>query len=128
MAYILYDYVSAARNEFRAWTTRLEKPQRAKLNAKLDMLAQLGMDLLPQVLTGTDTPGIMKMRVKGQVQLRPMLCRGPIDDHQEFTLLLGAREVGGKLDPAGADATAGNYRGEVLANPQQRREKHERIS
>ena len=61
------------------------------------MLEKEGSNLFPQMLCGTETPGILKLRVKGNVQLRPMLCRGPIEIDKEFTLLLGACEVGGKL-------------------------------
>lgn len=105
----------------------LQAPTRAKLNLKLDMLRMHGDTLFPQLLTGTDTPGILKLRVKGNVQLRPMLCKGPLAVEKEYTLLVGATEVGGKLKPKGVDATAAKRKQEVAADPKNRRIEHERV-
>jgi hypothetical protein len=125
----LFDYCNAAGlNEFKEWTKSLQSPQRAKLNAKLDMLQFKGMGLFPELLSGTDTPGIMKLRIKGNVQLRPMLCKGPVDVNTEFTLLMGATEVGGKLKPKNADAVAGGLKNEVRNDPDHRRIDHARVS
>ena len=129
MAYSLFDYCGAdGLNRFKNWTQTLQSAQRGKLKAKLDMLRLQGNDLFPEVLTGTDTPGILKLRIKGNVQLRPMLCNGPIDVAKEFTLLLGAIEVGGKLKPNNADKIANLHRREVKADPDHRRIDHERVS
>ncbi len=128
MTYELYDYVnSKGVNEFKAWTQFIQKNDRAKLNAKLDMLKKLGPDLFPQVLTGTPTPGIQKLRVKGNVQLRPMLCAGPISVDKEYTLLLGAKEVQSKFVPKDADQIANANKSDILNDPN-RRVRHERIS
>lgn len=102
--------------------------QRAKLNAKLDMLENNGDALFPLLLTGTDTPGILKLRVKGKVQLRPMLCKGPVDIDREYTLLLGAIEVGGKLIPDKADELANELKATIIASPATQRKNHERVS
>lgn len=127
MRFQLFDYVNGrGENLILEWTKDLQKTDRAKLNAKLDALEALGDDLLPEVLTGTGTAGIFKLRVKGNVQLRPMLCRGPINVGEEYTLLIGAKEVGGKLTPRDADAIAGQRRDEVRGDPA-RRKSHERI-
>lgn len=129
MAFLLYDYLSqTGNNEFQTWTEQLQKVQRAKLNARLDMLENHGDGLFPEILTGTNTPGILKLRVKGNVQLRPMLCKGPIEIEREYTLLLGAVEIGGKLKPTKADELANDCKAEVLQQPNTRRKKHERIS
>lgn len=59
MVYKLFDYVDAqGRNVVKEWTAALQKPQRAKLNQLLDKLVMHGDDLYPQMLTGTDIPGI----------------------------------------------------------------------
>lgn len=70
---------------------------------------------------------MLKLRVKGNVQLRPMLCEGPVDVKSEFTLLLGAIEVGGKLQPRGADALANDIKQAIKADPANRRKEHEHI-
>lgn len=129
MNFKLYDYVDAQeRNLFAQWTQGLEKSQRAKLNARLDLLQQQGDGLLPEMLTGSPTPGILKLRCRGNVQLRPLLCKGPIDVDQEYTLLIGAIERSGKFDPAKADQTAAERKNAVLAAPNRRRCPHERIA
>ena len=129
MPFKLFDYCDATgKNIFKFWTTDLQSQQRAKLNAKLDMLMLLGNELFPEVLTGTDTPGISKLRIKGNVQLRPMLCDGPINNGKEFTLLLGAIEVGEKLKPKNADKIANKHKNEVKKDHHNRRVDHERIS
>lgn len=128
MPYILYDYIDEnGVNVFRQWSLSLQPKERGKLNAKLDMLRINGKDLLPEILTGTDIPGILKLRVKGQVQLRPLLCFGPIKVKTEFTLLMGAKEVGGKIDPKKAFETADSYKQHVIADPKNRRVPHERV-
>ncbi len=128
MSFDLYDYLAHnSTNDFKEWTNSLEKRDRAKLNAKLDMLEKNGPDLFPHVLTGTNTPGIQKLRVKGKVHLRPMLCAGPLAPGKEFTLLVGAKEVQSKLVPKDADQIADNRKKEIVINPA-RRIKHERVS
>jgi len=124
----LFDYTDKyGNNDIKAWTLTLEKPQRAKLNAKLDMLAQHGLELFPHVLTDTPTPGIQKLRVKGNVQLRPMLCQGPINNGNEFTLLIGATERDSRFVPDKADEKADDRKKMIIANPN-RRCPHERVS
>jgi len=56
-----------------------------------------------------------------------MLCKGPIGMNEEFTLLLGAKEVGGKLVPRRADALAGDIRQAVMTDPANRRKEHEHV-
>ena len=129
MTFKLFDYFNpAGDNEFKTWTQALQPVQRGKLNAKLDMLKMLGDGLFPEILTGTDTPGILKLRIKGNVQLRPMLCKGPIDVDEEFSLLVGAIEVGRKLKPRNADVIANGRKKEIRSDPDNRRVKHERVS
>lgn len=125
--YRLFDYTDGnGNNDIKAWTKELEKIQRAKLNAKLDMLEKHGPDLFPHVLTDTPTPGIQKLRVKGNVQLRPMLCKGPINGN-EFTLLIGATERDSRFVPDKADEKANDRKSIIIGNPN-RRCPHERIS
>jgi len=123
----LFDYINEhGVNEIAEWTRRLEKRQRVKLNQKLDMLQKHGPDLPPQLLAGPISPHIYKLKVKGNVQLRPMLCKGPISNDDEFTLLLGAIETGDELDHSPEEAA--RIRETIIADPRNRRRLHERIN
>lgn len=128
MAYELYDYLDAAGvNVIAEWSRELQKPQRAKLNSKIDMLKLHGENLFPELLTNTPTAGIRKLRIKvGNVQLRPLLCRGPHGE-AEYTFLAGAKEVGGDFEPKDAVDTA-DARKSTIARDANRRCKHERIA
>ncbi|MEK6787939.1 MAG: hypothetical protein AABY68_03200 [Pseudomonadota bacterium] len=129
MTYKLFDYIDASgKNPFKEWTEGLQKRDRAKLNQKLDSLEKHGEGLYPYLLTGSPVAGIQKLRVRGNVELRPMLCHGPIAHDTEFTLLCGATEVGGELEPANAPNKADERKAEVGADPENRRKDHERVS
>jgi hypothetical protein len=124
----IYDHVDRdGENVIAKWARGLENTQRKKLRAKLDMLTQAGPDLPTQLLSHTGVAHIYKLRVTGNVQLRPMLCKGPIDNESEFTLLLGAIEVGNRLKPSDAAEIAAAIREEVIVDPNNRRCAHERI-
>ena len=62
----LFDYVdSRGVNVIKEWMLGLEKAERARLNRKLDMLAQNGPDLSPGLLAGTKLRHIDKLRITG---------------------------------------------------------------
>jgi len=129
MPYDLYDYLLAnGKNDLRSWAEGLQKEQRAKLNEKLDKLRLCGEELYPRMLTDTDERGILKLRVRGRVQLRPLLCRGPVNSKTEYTLLMGAQEKQDQLIPKGATSLAAVRKREVLADPANRRREHERVT
>lgn len=109
---------------FKEWSESLEVIQRSKLNAKLDALNLNGESLRPQVLTDTDKPGIYKIRVKGNVQLRPLLCRTP--DNSGYVFLIGAKEVQWVLKPKDVLETAVKYKEKLYADFETRSVKHER--
>jgi len=69
---------------------------------------------------------IYKLRIQTNVAMRPLLCRGPIENLTEYTLLLGIEEKNDKL-PDGAVQKAETNRQAILANPA-RREHHVRIA
>jgi len=94
-----------------------------KLNQKLDMLAIVGPSLPPKLLAGPIHKHIYKLIIHGDRMLRPMLCKGPVDMEAEYTLLLGAIEIGGKLDHNPSEAEAN--RATLVASPNRRRN-HER--
>lgn len=130
MPYNIFDYVNnKGTNEFKEWSRKLQKIQRAKLNEKLDKLMLVGDGLMPELLTDAGITNIKKLRIKVQnVQLRPLLCNGPIDKESEYTLLMGAKEVGDKWEPKSAPQKAFNRMQEVTTNPAKKRRKHERVS
>lgn len=129
MPFNIYDYVNLhGQNEIKDWTeNEVQKSQRGKLDEKLDKLKLYGDALYPDILTGTPVAGIQKLRVRGKVQLRPLLCKGPIKIHEEYTLLKGAKEIGDKWEPSGAPAAANKIKQEVINNPNKRRIDHERV-
>jgi len=126
--FALFDYTDKNGNKtLKHGLSVCKKNQRARLNAKLDMLTEHGLELFPHVLTDTPTPGIQKLRVKGNVQLRPMLCKGPINNENEFTLLIGATESDSRFVPDKADEKASDRKKIIIENPY-RRCPHERVS
>lgn len=128
MTFKLYDYLNAkGKNEFKEWCEKLEKSHLIKLNEKLDKLILYGEGLIPNLLSDTPVPGIKKIRVRGNVQLRPLLCRGPVHITEEFTLLMGAKEIGGKWSPADAPKTAKIKKQDVIDDPVRRRRDHENV-
>jgi hypothetical protein len=127
MPWKIYDYVHPTKgNLMKHWASKLQKEQRVKLDFKVDALEQHGMDLIPNVVAPTRVRLIFKLRVKGNVQLRPLLCAGP-GDAESFTFLLGAKEIQSHFDPPGAPDIAAIYRNDLIVNPQ-RRELHERTN
>ena len=117
------------------WLTKekITKRDIGQLNQKIDMLEKHGPDLPPKLLAGPIkskrnkklVSHIYKLIIHGDRMLRPMLCKGPIDVRNEFTMLLGAIEVGGVLDADSADAET--IRLSIVAEHKWRRE-HERYS
>jgi hypothetical protein len=124
----LWDYVGAdGKNDIEEWCAKLGKVERTKLNVRLDLLQKNGKDLLPNILAGPIIDHIYKLRVHGSVQLRPLLCTGPIENEKEFTLLVGATERGSKLKPPGVEKKAIERRQTIIDEPK-RRVKHVRIT
>lgn len=128
--YRLYDFLTTrGRNAILEWVKRerLSSRDRAMLNQKLTRLAQLDYDLAidTKLLAGPIYKSIYKLVIHGDVMLRPMLCRGPIQPKEEYTLLLGATERDWQL-PEGAKEQADQRRTVVINNPS-RRKLHERI-
>jgi hypothetical protein len=124
----LYDYRDRrGRNDIADWMRKQEKRQRGQVNLKLDMLQKYGDDVGSNVLLRMSaTIFKLKGKTKG-VQLRPMLCKGPVHDQKEFTILIGAVEVDWELRPADIVERAEERREEVIANESERRVVHERV-
>lgn len=128
--YTLWDFLSArGENVILEWVEdeRLTKRSRAALNQKLDRLAQIPFKLAIETkfLAGPIYKHIYKLVIKADVMLRPMLCRGPIDNEKEYTLLLGAIERGRKLPPGSKEKAEENR--QIIIDDPRRRRRHERI-
>ena len=130
MSWDLYDYVNLhGQNEFKEWCGALQKQDLAKLNLRLDLLEEKGPDLLPKMLAGPlrGQRHIYKLTINGRVALRPLLCKGPVNNNSEFTLLMGATERDWQYDPRDAPASAEAKRQEVLQDPNTRRCQHDPV-
>lgn len=107
----------------------LDSEPQAKLDGKIDKLVIAEVDPrtkksnLPQdLLSGPGFDGhqyIYKLKGRGKVQLRPMVCLGPFAD-DEWTILHRAVERGNKLIPADAAASAERRR-QILCKDRLRR-------
>lgn len=121
---ILYEYVNRrGRGVFTEWRRSLQTAQQAQLDQKLDQLGQVDdPEILPDILAGTrEEKHIFKLKLGGKVRLRPMVCRGPLDQKREITLLYPAYERDWHYDPPNAPARAEQRRQEILADPSRRR-------
>ena len=130
MPYTIYDHVSQnGENTIMEWAKGLGA-DRVKFESKLNMIRTAGFDLPPKLLSDTNSPHIKKLRFFGQakIQWRPMLCRGPIDNQTEATVLVGAHEKGSKLVPLNADHDAERLRQQIITDPKNRRCHHARIT
>ena len=130
--YDLWDFVSPrAENLIRRWadTEKLSKADRARLDNKIAVLKRDDFNLAinTKLLNGPLRKDIYKLKVHGQVMMRPLLCRGPIERLSEYTFLSGAIERNGKLEPSTCLSDAGNNRETVLADTK-RRCKHEQLA
>ncbi len=122
--YSLWDYVSPrGENLITRWADdeRLGKKDRARLNQRIDRLAQIDFKLAigTKLLNGPLRKEIYKLIVHGQVMMRPLLCRGPFRKEMEYTFLLGAVEVNWKLPP-GCLKDAALNRESILADRNRR--------
>jgi len=113
---------------------KITKNDVARLNQKIDMLERNGTEFHPKLVAGPikserkpkSPRHIYKLRIRGDRELRPLFCKGPLDMDDEFTLLLGAIEVGDVLDTDALDAEA--VRQAVIKHPNRWRKPHERYS
>jgi hypothetical protein len=132
--YRIYEFLNVRRKSvIGRWLEdeRLSSRDRGALRAKTDMLARVEPELIGAVLAGpikskTDPRGpkhVYKMVIHADRMLRPMLCKGPIDNDGEFTFLLGALEIGDKEDHDAAEAERNR---QIVIADQSRRERNGR--
>ncbi len=125
---LIYEYADARGDgAISRWMRReLGTVQRARLAEKIDRLSDADPRLQPSFVRGPIAGHIYKLHVTaGRVAMRPLLCKGPIDMKNEWTLLLPAVEQGGKLLPADAITEANRRRAQVAADPRNRRRRYE---
>jgi hypothetical protein len=134
MTWSIFDAVDKnSASNLVVWISRekITKRDIGQLNQKIDMLERHGPELPPKLLAGPIkskrnkklVSHIYKLIIHGDRMLRPMLCKGPIDVPSEFTMLLGAIEVGRVLDTDSADAET--IRLSIIGNHELRKN-HER--
>ena len=101
--------------------SQIQKRARILLDQKIDLLRAHGPDLPPELLSTGPIDGghIYKLKVRGPVMLRPLLCRGPVSMDAEYTFLQGAIERGNVLPP-GDVAKAEENRQTLIANEKRR--------
>jgi hypothetical protein len=93
---------------------------RAKLDVSLSRLRNLDFALVSCKLLAGPLKGtkIYKLRIRCENrELRPMLCRGPVGSRLDYTLLLGAIEVGDRLRPPDAQERADGNRETLIGRP-----------
>jgi len=106
------------------WLNGLQKSERARMGRKLEALRDNGPELSSDLLSDTPSRHIKKIRLNGRVAPRLLLCRGPIDNDHEFTLLFGATERDRKFVPSNAVQRAGEHRARAIEDPERRRIPH----
>jgi len=100
---------------------RIQKKARILLDQKIDLLRQCGPGLPPEMLSPGPIDGghIYKLKVRGPVMFRPLLCKGPISMDTEYTLLRGAIERNNVL-PQSDIVQAEANRQTLISNPDRR--------
>jgi hypothetical protein len=94
------------RNLIHDWIEGLPMKARVRLQVQIPILAGLPLLRLPytRMLEG-ECDGLFEIRIEvDNVQYRPLAYYGP--EKREITILTGATEVGGQLQPPGICATA----------------------
>jgi hypothetical protein len=121
----IFDYVDLREiNTISIWLNNLQKPERARMDRKIEALRDNGPNLSSELLSDTKSRNIKKIRLNGRVAPRLLLCRGPIEMDRESTLLFGAVERDRKFVPKNAVELAEENRDQVIANPTTRRVPH----
>jgi hypothetical protein len=104
----------------QVWADSLGLSQRlrARLDVKINILAQAGDHLPPKLVQNTKSKHILEIAVNSRpLALRPMLCRGTSNMQDEFTFLFGATEKNSKYIPSDALRRANENRDDLIANP-----------
>ena len=131
----VFEYLDArGHGVYSEWYKGLQKRQRAALDAKIDAVRNAGDpgdarrgELPPNLFRGPVRhrqrvyPHTWKLTVNCDAALRPLACKGPLDDSTEWTILVPVIEVRGEY-PDGCFQKAEDRRQEILNYPLRRRE------
>jgi len=124
----VFCFLSARKyNVIREWLDdhEVSAAQRAKFQLLLDLLESGGPTSVPGFISETPVArDIYKAKIKGNkgwIQLRPMLCKGPLAMDREFTFLFGAVEKDRELIPRDCKQRARDNRAIVIADSTRRR-------
>jgi len=125
----LYDFVdNDGKSIIKKWMRGKDKDIIARFNQKFDMLERQGSDLPAGLLAGTKFKHVDKLRIFGKgVTWRVLICKGPISNDFEFTILFIAQEKDRKLIPKDAEKQADENRSAIITSSNRRRE-HERLN
>jgi hypothetical protein len=132
---IVWEHVdSHGRRSLSPWYYGLQKASRARFDAALDKVKLWGLDqaeaskvitpVSKQQKTKKNRAGhalLYELRVHANPQLRPILCRGPVDRQREITFLAPATERGDRLEPKNAVEVAIKRYQEVANDPRTHR-------
>ncbi len=111
------DYVNdSGVNVIADWAKGLSsKRARAKFHSRITYLQALKKEQWGHksgAMTGTEWNDIYEIRFEAEnIQYRPFFCFGP--ERQEVTILMGAEERGGAIEPRSAAATCQLRRAEI---------------
>lgn len=111
-------FSQGGRRSLSPWYGKLQKASRSRFDAALDT------PVSRQQKTQKNKAGyaqLRELRVYANPQLRPLLCRGPVDRHGELTFLAPATEKGDRLQPENAVDVAIERYQEVVDDPQRYR-------
>jgi len=117
--YAVWDFMNSKQiNEIALWGRELSWRDQAKLDQKVAMLERMDLGILKETKLVRDlVPGvagpILRIRVRGDQVLSPLLCQGPQSPDEEYTFLAGAVEVRGQLEPEGVAVWAEAHRQKV---------------
>lgn len=127
---IIWHYLDLdGRDVVSEWASVLQRRQLGKLQGQIDRLALYGSALKPLPLSDAGQPPLLKLKIHGNVELRPIIWQmveADCSDREEFVLLAGAIEVSWKYDPSNVLEVAENRRQELLKDDS-RKARHARF-
>ena len=127
---IIWHYIDRdGRDVVTEWASSIPKRQLGKLQNQIDRLALYGSALKPLPLSDAGQPPLLKFKIHGDVELRPIIWQmieAPRAEDEEFVLLAGAIEVSWKYVPLNVLEIA-EYRRQELLKDENRKARHSRF-